>query len=145
MESNSQSDLSPSLTQNGANPTATTSRSEPECRSPCPSPIPLHTPPQKNTFPSQDTPRKANPGTKTPPVSSAAPLRPHPPKTQVGLSLSTASVPPHSPQPPRGRSTSSGDKIKALSTGENGNRGATMTLCKEWRLVKNSLSVCLYE
>ncbi|XP_062330609.1 actin filament-associated protein 1-like 2 isoform X3 [Osmerus eperlanus] len=118
VESNSQSDLSPSLTQNGTNPTATTSRSEPESRSPCPSPIPLHTPPQKNTFPSQDTPRKANPGTKTPPVSSAAPLSTHTPKTQVGLS--TASLPPHSPQPPRGRSTSSGDKIKALSTGHPG-------------------------
>ncbi|XP_036802596.1 actin filament-associated protein 1-like 2 isoform X2 [Oncorhynchus mykiss] len=116
----SESELPPS--HNGVEPTAITNRPEQE-RPLSPSPLQPYTQAQKTSLLSQDIQKRASPGIQHPQAPSTTTLNTQPPKTPQSPAATTLafSLPPHSPQPLRGRSASSGDqRTKVLSTATPG-------------------------
>ncbi|KAJ7984648.1 hypothetical protein DPEC_G00356940 [Dallia pectoralis] len=106
------------VTQNGVDSTAVTRRPKQE-RPLSPNPPQPQPQSQKTSLPSHDTPVKASPGTHHLETTSTTTLntqisKTHPRPTSNSLAISLY---PHSPQPPRGRSSSSGEqRNKVLST-----------------------------
>ncbi|XP_045078423.1 actin filament-associated protein 1-like 2 isoform X2 [Coregonus clupeaformis] len=118
VDSSNQSEKELPPSHNGVDPTAPTNRPEQECPL-SPSPLRPHTQTQKTSLLSQDMPRRASPGIQHPQDPSTTTLNIQPPKTPQSPAATTLvfSLPPHSPQPLRLRSASSGDqRTKVLST-----------------------------